>query len=310
MSAYTRLTPKMALRLANPKSWVASVMPTLFGIFFSILLDYGLMPYQAVALILACVLMQASVNTLNDYYDFISGADTLNDKLEKNDAVLLHNNLNPKSILALGYAFLILGCAFGIIGCISAGYTPIIIGSFGGLIVLLYSFGKYSISYLPIGELISGFTMGGLIPLGVAASADGNIHYEILIYATPLMLGIALIMMSNNGCDIEKDKLSGRTTLPIIMGRATTLFTYRLLVLLWIAIIVTLPIFRLHLPGLLSLIIITIFNKPFINLFKLKLLPDNRIEQMKTVVIANMVGNGAYILPFAASIIIKVLSYE
>lgn len=91
---------------------------------------------------------------------------------------------------------------------------PVVIGLIGGVVILLYSGGPIPVSYLPIGEIVSGVVMGGLIPLGIAGCADGKIHWQILFYSLPMILGIALIMMSNNGSDIEKDRKAGRRTSP------------------------------------------------------------------------------------------------
>lgn len=47
--------------------------------------------------------------------------------------------------------------------------------------------------------------MGILIFLGVVVVFDGKLYNEIFLYVFLLMIGIVLIMMINNGCDIEKD---------------------------------------------------------------------------------------------------------
>ena len=40
--------------------------------------------------------MQASVNTFNDYYDFVKGTDSADDDVEVSDATLVYNNVNPR----------------------------------------------------------------------------------------------------------------------------------------------------------------------------------------------------------------------
>ena len=49
----------------------------------------------AIALLAICILMQSAVNTFNDYYDFVKGADSLDDDVEEYDATLVYNNGEP-----------------------------------------------------------------------------------------------------------------------------------------------------------------------------------------------------------------------
>lgn len=219
MEEYERLTARMAVQLAVPNTWVASIYPALFGVLFAGIKGYGLSITSGGLLVAACILMQAAVNTLNNYADYVKGTDTMEDNLEKNDAVLLYNHINPAHALVLGVVYLAAGAALGTACCIKTGPMPLYIGAAGAAVVLLYSGGPLPLSYLPAGELVSGLVMGGLIPLGIAAAADNGLHLEVLLYSLPLIIGIALIMMSNNGCDIEKDSIAGRHTLSVLIGR-------------------------------------------------------------------------------------------
>ena len=78
MADYERLTGKMALQLAAPHTWVASIGPALFAILFCRLEGYFLQIWQEMFLLVSCIFLQSSVNTFNDYIDFIKS-------LRKND---------------------------------------------------------------------------------------------------------------------------------------------------------------------------------------------------------------------------------
>ena len=195
---YNALTPKLALQLAAPHTWAASVFPSLFGILYCIYRSFGISAIEAALLLSACVLMQAAVNTFNDYMDFVKGTDSLEDNLEKEDAVLLYAGVDPHQVRNLAFAFLGTAALIGIGFTVKSGPLPLAIGLLGGLIVLLYSGGPLPISYLPIGEITSGVVMGALIPLGITAAVTGKFHPEILPLTLPLVTGIGLIMMTNN----------------------------------------------------------------------------------------------------------------
>lgn len=303
MKNYEKLTLKMAFLLTAPQSWVASLGPALFGILFCILKNYNLTVKQSIFLAAACILMQSSVNTLNDYVDFIKGNDTENDNVEENDAVLVYNNINPKHVLKLGIFYLILGGILGGAVCINSGFAPFAVGIFGALTVVLYSGGPFAVSALPIGEIVSGFVMGMLIPLGVAAASDGKFHFEIFFYSLPFFLGIALIMMSNNGCDIEKDLKGKRYTLAVLLGREKIKKLYRFLIVLWLIILIFLSFLLSKKSGCIMIIFLFAGGRPFLFLLKSELLPERRIEQMKNIVKANLFGNGAYLLVMLIKII-------
>ena len=148
--------------------------------------------------------MQSSVNTFNDYFDYVKGSDSAQDNVDPTDAVLVYNNVNPRCALALAVGML--GAAFllGIYAILVAGWIPLAIAAVGAAIVVLYSGGKTPISYLPIGEAVSGIVMGGLIPLACYHVLTLQFEPLVLIWSVPVIIGIGLIMLTNNTCDVEK----------------------------------------------------------------------------------------------------------
>ena len=305
---YRPLTAKQALQLAAPHTWAASVCPSLFGIFYSRLTGSPLGLFRAAAVLAACVFLQSAVNTLNDYVDFVKGTDSASDNVEVSDAVLVYGGIDPKSARNLGFFYLFAGLLSGLAASAGAGPVPLLIGAVGGATVLLYSGGPLPVSSLPLGEVVSGFVMGGLIPLGTAACADGKLHPEILFYSLPLIIGIGLIMMSNNGCDIEKDIRAGRRTLPMFLGRERTLKLYRFLTVFWILLLFVLPVLLTGRRGFLCGVLLLLFARErFRNILALQLRPEQRVLQMKGIVAANIFGNGALIVTLMAAVLMEAL---
>ena len=296
------MTAAAAIRLAAVHTWPAAVCPALFGSFWCLQRGISMSPAQAVLLAAACVLSQSSVNTLNDYVDFVSGADSEADNVEVNDSVLVYYRVNPRHALALGIIYLVSAALCGVAASWHSGPAPFIVGILGGLTVLGYSVAPVPVAALPLGEAVSGFVMGALIPLGTAAAADGKFHLEIIPECLPLILGIALIMISNNGSDIEKDIPAERMTLPVLLGRGKTLILYRSMLAAWIALLCVQPLIRLGKIGFLSILLTLILgHRPFGFLIRARLLPEDRIRQMKSITGANLVGNGLLAAAYAAS---------
>ena len=303
MKAYHALTPRYILQLAAPHTWAASICPALFGIIFSWYRGWALSPLKAIALFLTCVLMQSAVNTLNDAMAYLKGTDSKADHVEESDAAILYGNLDPKQVLLMGIGFLAAAAVLGLAASRGSGPLPLVIGIVGGLVVAGYSLGPLPISYLPLGELVSGFVMGGLIPLGITAVASHSFQPEVLLYSLPFIVGIALIMMSNNGCDIEKDIRAGRQTMAVRLQRENTARLYHVLIAIWFALIIGLS--ALFLPGgILGIVLLVILSGgAFRTLTKSTLRPEERIRQMKAIASANLTANGAYIASVTAALL-------
>lgn len=302
------MTPRLALNLAAPHTWAASIFPALFADFYCWQQGLGLAWIKGIMLLAACIFLQSAVNTLNDYFDFIKGADSAEDHVEVNDAVLIYGNIAPRSALILGIVYMAAGAVLGLASCIGSGMVPVIIGIIGAVVILIYSGGPVPVSYLPIGEIVSGFVMGGLIPLGIGGCADGRIHWQLLFYAFPMIMGIALIMMSNNGSDIEKDRKAGRQTFPVCIGRERTLVLYRYMIVSWATLVIVMPVTLLGVTGLVSAVLVVLVGRKTIRKqLTCRLKPEERIASMKGIAMTNIVLNGAYTAALAAGFIMEVL---
>lgn len=230
-----RLTPQLALQLAAPHTWVASIFPVLMAVAFAAVRTQAIsVPFTLILLVIA-VLMQSAVNTFNDYFDYVKGSDTTDDAVEEHDAVLVYNDLAPKQALNLAIVFLLAAFSLGILCIVRAGWIPLTIALIGAAATLLYSGGKTPLSYLPIGEVVSGFVMGGLLTLASYQVLTLQLDWIVLVWSIPLMIGIALIMMTNNTCDIEKDTDARRHTLPVCLGRKRAQILYRALLIIWMS---------------------------------------------------------------------------
>ncbi|MDR0425234.1 MAG: prenyltransferase, partial [Clostridiales Family XIII bacterium] len=249
---------------------------------------------MSLALMLIVILMQSAANTLNDYYDFVKGTDRPENSNDPADAVLVYNCIDPAHVRALGFAFLCAAGALGAYVVAEGGLVPLAAGAAGGLAVIAYSAGKSPISYLPLGELLSGIAMGGLVPFAAFAAFTREARFDVLLYSLPCIIGVGLVMMTNNICDIERDRESGRKTLPALLGRERARLLYRAL---FIAMLLSLPVIAaLHfrhvgaamLPAL--LLGANVFRKQL----NMPLMPDGREACMKGMTQSAVLAYSAY----------------
>jgi 1,4-dihydroxy-2-naphthoate octaprenyltransferase len=244
-SVYEAFTPKAALELANPPSLVAAAMPVLVGGVAAV----GLSPLALLSvpgaasllvldlraqvawllMLITATLMQAAANTLNDYHDFYAGIDTAETILDEHDASIIYNRINPRSALRFAIALLICAAAGGVALVVLCGWPLLVLGLGAALVLVLYSAGPKPISYLPLGEVVSGLVMGGLITGATYYALTLTFTPLVSVIAVPPILTIALIMQTNNTCDIERDIEAGRRTLPVMLGRTRSIALARVL---------------------------------------------------------------------------------
>lgn len=300
---FSPLTPKLAWQLAAPHTWVAAFVGVLLSGVYTIVAYSGHVNLVLLGLLLLiCVLMQSSVNVFNDYFDYTKGTDSPDNSSEDAfDAVLVYNNLNPKSVLALAIGYLVCAGIIGVYIVYSCGWIPLIIGLIGAIVVVIYSGGKTPISYLPIGEFISGIVMGSLIPLACTYVLSGVLDFFVLILSIPLAVGIGMILATNNTCDIEKDIDAKRKTLAVVLGRTEATNAYRLVIALWI-ILTTILVGFLYTKGLPFMVFMLIGIFPVARaLFKNPLIQQSREAAMSQIVMLNVIISAFYCLAILAN---------
>ena len=231
----TRPVPlwKNILNLAAPQTWAGSMAPATVAIAISWHKLQHIDLIMALCLFVIALLMQSAVNAFDDYADFIKGTDTLENSPDAQDAVIVYG-MKPRTALIAGICFLLAATIPGAYVVMKLGIVPLIIGIIGGLVLIFYAFGPYPICHLPLGEVCCGFVLGGLMPFAGVYMQTGVLDYFVLVELIPPMLGMAVNMFSNNGCDIAKDKPAGRKTLACLIGQKRTDVLYRICLITWV----------------------------------------------------------------------------
>ena len=122
----------------------------------------------AILTLVGVLSLHASVNVLNDYFDFRSGIDlaTTPTPFSGGSRVLPANELTPKNVLSAGILFLGTGLVIGSYFVYRFTFNPILIGiiAIAAVSVVAYS---ALISKWGIGELIAGLNF--LVPFSLLA---------------------------------------------------------------------------------------------------------------------------------------------
>jgi len=226
------------LHFVELRTKVASVLPFLFGTLYA-LWRYGALDPLNLALMLAALLcIDMATTASNHYTDYLKAVQKTGYNYERHNT-LVRDGLSLETAFRTIVGLVVLGMASGLLLALRTDGVVLAVGVFSFGVGLLYSWGPIPISRTPFGEAVSGLMMGFVI---VFLSA--YIHVpdpdwvvvglsypsltvrlqlvelgRIFLVSLPLVFGIANIMLSNNICDQEEDRVNGRLTLPILIGR-------------------------------------------------------------------------------------------
>ncbi|WP_459482192.1 prenyltransferase [Clostridium saccharoperbutylacetonicum] len=207
---------KTIIKLMDIKTLVAGLVPVILGSIYSKYAFERVNILYFVLLAFAMILIQSATNMINDYFDFKRGADVNKSSDEK---ALISGEVTTKGVLTIIFFYQLIAFIIGIFIASQTSYYILLVAILGGTISILYAFGPMPISYTPIGEVVSGLTMGIGITTTVIYIQSGVFNLSTILVAIPTALFIGTILLTNNLSDIVEDKEAGRKTLPIILGK-------------------------------------------------------------------------------------------
>ena len=180
--------------------------------------------------------LHASVDLLNDYWDFKRGIDTKTKrtKMSGGTGVLPEGLLKPKSVYIVGIAFLILGAIIGIYFVIIFGITIGLILGFAILSVIFYSTKIVNWGLAEVFVTIKGT----LIIIGTYYIQFQSIDDFTILAGIVVGVLSSLVLFVTSIPDHDVDKEKGSRTLIIIFGKANAVKTFLIFPILAYGIII------------------------------------------------------------------------
>jgi 1,4-dihydroxy-2-naphthoate octaprenyltransferase len=214
----------MAVR---PRTLPVSVGPVLVG--SAVAFAYGQFSLgPALAAALGSLLLQIGSNFANDVFDFEKGADTA-DRIGPPRASQL-GLLTPRQLksgmgVVFGFALLV-----GIYLSWVAGPVIIAIGLVSILAAIAYTGGPYPLGYHGLGD-VAVFVFFGLVAVtGTAFVQMGAVPSLAWLAAIPVGALATAILVVNNLRDVDTDRVAGKRTLAVRLGRGGARAEWALLV--------------------------------------------------------------------------------
>ena len=253
---------KDIIELVELRTKIASIIPFVVGLLYSIWTFGNFNAVNMVLFFIGMVCFDMATTVMNNLMDYVKA---------KNETYRQEENIIGTSFLTVKQAAMIFGSLVGvatIIGIILVMRTNVIllfVGMLCFVIGIFYTFGPIPISRMPLGEVLSGVTMGfGIFWIVIFLNSpeasfawmgleEGILfirlalldHFKVALLSLPLVCTIANIMLSNNLCDLETDITNHRYTLVYYIGKATALKLYQGLYLISFIAMVLAVIFKI-----------------------------------------------------------------
>ena len=173
--------------------------------------------FDAILTMCGVLALHASVDLLNDYWDFKRGIDTTTHrtKMSGGSGVLPEGLLKPAQVYAAGIAFLIIGTAIGIYFVATGGIVIGIILAFAVISIYFYS---TKIVDWGLAEVFVAIK-GSMIVIGTYFVQTSHITESTVLAGIVIGVLSSLVLFITSFPDHDADKAKGRKTLVISLGK-------------------------------------------------------------------------------------------
>lgn len=174
---------------------------------------------------LGLVLAHASVNIINDYFDYRSGIDlaTRRTPFSGGSGILPAGLLSPRQALWFGLGTFFVAALIGLYFVIVSGWQLLPLLLAAAFFILLYS---PFILKRPWPEWTAGAGLGALPVAGMYFVQAGAYTWPLVAAAMPSFFLVHNLLLLNEFPDVEADAQAGRRTLPIAIGRKRAALCY------------------------------------------------------------------------------------
>ena len=205
------------LRVIRIKFLLASVIAVSLGLIMSYWSTGRFDVAQSIITMGGVIALHASVDLLNDYWDYKRGIDTVTKrtKFSGGTGVLPEGLLKPSHVYVAGVLFLVLGSLAGLYFIVIYGWIIAVILGFAILSIYFYS---TKIVDSGLGEIFVG-VKGTMIVLGTYYIQTQQITSSSVMGGVIVGALSSLVLFITSFPDFDADKQKGRKTLVIMLGK-------------------------------------------------------------------------------------------
>ena len=253
---------KDIIELVELRTKIASVIPFVVGLLYSVWTFRNFNAVNMVLFFIGMVCFDMATTVMNNLMDYVKAK---NETYRQEENIIGTSSLTVKQTTIIFAALVGVATIIGIILVVRTNMILLFVGMLCFVIGIFYTFGPIPISRMPLGEVLSGVTMGfgifwiviflnfpeasfawmgleqGMLVVRLALLD----HFKVALLSLPLVCTIANIMLSNNLCDLETDITNHRYTLVYYIGKTTALKLYQVLYFISFVAMVLAVIFQI-----------------------------------------------------------------
>jgi len=285
------------LRVIRVRFLLASVIAVSVGLALTWRQNSSIDPLDAILIFAGVMALHASVDLLNDFWDFKRGIDTKTKrtKMSGGTGVLSEGLLKPSSVYRAGIIFLIIGSVIGSYFVITHG---IIIGIILGFAILSIYFYSTKIVDSGLGEFFVA-VKGSLIVIGTFFIQSGEITIESILGGIVVGVLSSLVLFIASFPDHDADKSKGRKSLVIAVGKekAAKLF-WIFPIISYLTIIIGVSTNLFPLLSLITLLTIPLMIKSGLGLSKNFDSIENLVPFMSSTLMFSRITGALFVVSF------------
>ena len=222
---------KVWLRAVRIRFLLASIISVCLGLAINSWQNKTIDIWFAALTFVGVAALHASVDLLNDYWDYKRqiDTDTKRTKFSGGTGVLPEGLLKPEQVYRAGVLMLVLGSAVGAFFIFERGITIAVILGFAIVSIYFYS---TRIVDSGLGEVFVAIK-GSMIVLGTYFVQSSHITLEPVIAGIVSGVLSSTVLFVNSFPDFDADKKHGRKTLVIILGKqkaATVIWIFPIII--------------------------------------------------------------------------------
>jgi 1,4-dihydroxy-2-naphthoate octaprenyltransferase len=243
----------------------ASLIPVLVGTFVAWAQGWEFDILNFVLTLAGMALMHIGANISNDYYDYLSGTDDINEERVPpftGGSRMIQLGVNSpqatRNYALLSYA---LASLIGVVLYFRVGWPIIAIGAFGVFCGWFYTAPPVRLSATGFGEVFLYLNFGVMPVLGSYLTQTGTLNpananvLEALLASIPVACFITMVLWINQYPDAKADEVAGKRHLVVRLGKKRAVWGYiLLLVIAYVDVVASVILGRMALGALTMLL--------------------------------------------------------
>ena len=180
--------------------------------------------------------LHLAANTYNDYFDWTSGTDQINNdyflQLSGGSRAIELGLITEKQLFKLATTFLVLAGLAGLVIMLDDKIELLYYGLAGAFSGYFYTgYPLRLVARKGIGEILIGLNYGPLMTMGAIYAMSGIHSWEAFLFGIPLGILTTAILWINQFPDSKSDEIAGKHHLVVVLGLEKASWGYLILML-------------------------------------------------------------------------------